>query len=380
MISRFLILSLLCLISASSAYAVPTIKTSAKQAFIIDYQTGTVLFEKNADDRMATSSMSKVITSMVVFDAIKRGEIALDDTFEVSEKAWKKGGSKMFVEVKKKVKVEDLIRGVTIQSGNDATIVLAEGLSGTEDEFAKRLNKMAASLGMTNSNFMNASGWPDDDHYSTARDLSTLGRALIRDYPEFYPIFSETEFTFNSIKQQNRNPLLYRNIGADGIKTGHTVLGGYGLMGSGVRDGRRVVLVVNGLESERARAQESAKLLDWALGRFKNYRFFDGDQSIAEANVVLGKEDTIPLVLKKPLMFTLPKGYEKELKVELSYNGPFVAPIVEGLEAGRLVISIGEQTLFDGPVFTGANVEQKGFFSRTLDKAKILVGGSIPSS
>ena len=251
-------------------------QTSAKQAIIVDYKTGNVLFEKNADQKMPTSSMSKVMSMYVIFDALKKGNLSLDDEFVVSEKAWKKGGSKMFIEVGKKVKVEDLIRGVIIQSGNDATIALAEGLAGSEEMFANALNRKAKELGMDNSSFMNASGWPDENHYSTARDLAKLAKAMIEEFPEYYEFYSETEFTFNDIKQANRNPLLGAGIGADGLKTGHTDDGGYGLIGTGVNDdGRRVIMVLNGMESKKERREESIRLLQWGLNGFTNVVLFE---------------------------------------------------------------------------------------------------------
>ncbi|HOO82296.1 MAG TPA: D-alanyl-D-alanine carboxypeptidase family protein, partial [Alphaproteobacteria bacterium] len=214
-------LVMFCGLPVLAAHAA-SIETKAKQAIVVDYETGTVLLSKNMDEQMPTSSMSKVMTMYAVFDSIKNGQISLNDTLPVSEKAWRMGGSKMFVEVDKRVKVEDLIRGVIVQSGNDATVVLAEGLAGSENAFANMINDKATGLGMKNSHFVNASGWPDPEHYSTARDLATLGRAIIHDFPDYYKYYMEKEFTYNNIKQTNRNPLLYRNIGADGIKTGHT--------------------------------------------------------------------------------------------------------------------------------------------------------------
>ncbi len=381
MMQRFLIISLVFLSFAfTQVYAAPEITTSAKQAIVIDYDTGQVLYEKNADERMPTSSMSKVISMMLVFDALKRGEISLNDTYNVSEEAWQKGGSKMFVEVKKDVKIEDLIRGVIVQSGNDAAMVLAEGLAGSEGAFADRLNTYAKSIGMDNSNFVNSNGWPDDEHYSTARDLATMASVLIRDFPNYYTYYSEKEFTYNSIKQQNRNPLLYRNIGADGIKTGHTVIGGYGLIGSGTRDGRRVIMVLNGMESERDRAQESARILDWALSKFKKVVLFGDNRTVVSAPVVLGKKDHVDLVLNKDLFYVVPKGREDNLNITVEYPKPLVAPIAAGQEAGKIKVMLAEQVLYEGPVYAREAVAGKGFFSRTAEKAKIMVTGQTPSS
>lgn len=348
--------------------------TSAKQAILMDYDTGMVLFAKNADEKMPTSSMSKTMTMYVVFQALKQGRIQLDTELQVSEKAWKKGGSKMFVEVNDRVSVDDLIQGVIVQSGNDATIVLAEGLSGTEEGFADAMNASAAELGMTNSNFMNASGWPDPDHYSTARDLATLAHHLISDFPEYYHYYSEKEFTYNNIKQPNRNPLLYRNIGADGIKTGHTEAGGYGLMASGTRNGRRVILVVNGLEDEKARAQEGARLLEWGLSGFENVNLFAAGELVGEAQVAMGKKEVVSLTVQEDVAITIPKTVKNDLKVEIVYEGPVVAPIRKGTEIATLKINVPRVSEFEVPLYAGEDIEALGFFASTVEKIKHKLG------
>src|SRR5690606_24953816 len=266
---RFAIVSLFAILLSVVPLSARALETPAREAILIDVDTRTVLFEKNSQARMPTSSMSKVLTAYLVFEAIKDGRIKLDDTLPVSEKAWRMQGSKMFVPIGEQVKVEDLLRGVIVQSGNDATVVLAEGISGTEEAFADLMNITAKKIGMNNSHFMNASGWPDPNHYSTAYDLALLAYHMITEHSDYYHYYSEKEFTFNKIKQGNRNPLLYRNIGADGIKTGHTEEAGYGLMASAVQGGRRLILVVNGLESMQQRADESARLLSWGFQNFK---------------------------------------------------------------------------------------------------------------
>jgi D-alanyl-D-alanine carboxypeptidase (penicillin-binding protein 5/6) len=253
------------------AQAVIPPQTAAKQAILVDAQTGAVLFAKNADERMPTSSMVKVMTIYLTFEGLKQNKLQMDDALPVSSYAWKQEGSRMFVNPGDHVRVEDLIRGVVIQSGNDASVVLAEALGGSEASFAERMNAKAKELGMANSHFMNATGMPDPNHYSTARDLAALAIAVIRDYPEYYHYFSELDFTYNKIKQGNRNPLLYRNIGVDGIKTGHTESGGFGLIASSLREGRRLILVVNGLESMQSRADEPAALLEWGYREFGTY-------------------------------------------------------------------------------------------------------------
>lgn len=349
--------------------------TKAKQAIVVDYNSGNVLFEKDADKRMPTSSMSKVMTIYMVFDALKKGTLSLDDTMLVSEKAWKKKGSKMFVPVGKQVKVEDLIRGVIVQSGNDATIVLAEGLAGDEDSFAAALNRKAKSLGMLNSHFMNASGWPDPDHYSTARDLSILAHAVIDNFPEYYSYYKETEFTYSKVKQGNRNPLLYRNIGADGLKTGHTEVGGYGLMGTGVKDGRRVIIVVNGLESSKERANEATKLLAWGLNGFRELTLFDDKNDLDRASVYLGKNTTVGLRAKTTLNFVVPKLFENDLDVKINYKSPLKAPIVKGQEVGTVTISIPKGEVVEVPLVTTEAVESLGTFAKIIAKARLLTTG-----
>lgn len=364
------ILSFLCILLVPFAsYAAPDITTTAKQASVVDFETGIPLLEKNAQEQMPTSSMSKVITIYMVFEALKNGTLSLNDKLPVSEKAWRKGGSKMFVEVDKYVRVEDLIRGVIVQSGNDATIVLAEGLAGSEDAFADSLNLKAAELGMDNSRFTNASGWPDPGHYSTAEDLAKLGRAIIRDFPEYYEYYSEKEFTYNQITQKNRNPLLYRNIGADGIKTGHTQAGGYGLIGSGTNGERRVVVVVNGLEDEKERAREAAKLLEWGLRHFENHNLFVNGETIDSVDVFLGKQNIVEAVVYEDVTLPLPKRSLDDITAKFVSKQPLKAPIVKGQEIGHIEVDVPGYETRQYPVFAKNNVERLGFFSATLARA-----------
>lgn len=375
LLTAFLCFSLL---TPSIAFAQSAPETEAKQAIIVDYGTGAILFEKNADERMPTSSMSKTMTLYMVFDALKKGTVKLDDTFVVSEKAWRMGGSKMFVELNSRIGVEDLVRGVSIQSGNDATIVLAEGLAGTEEAFASASTAKAKELGMLNTHFINASGWPDPMHYSTARDLATLGAAMVRDFPDYYHYLGEKEFTYHKIVQHNRNPLLYRNVGADGIKTGHTEEAGYGLIGSGVSsEGRRVVLVVNGLPSDSARAQESARLMEWALSGFTNKTVAKAGQVVTEAKVVYGKETKVGLGVANDAVLTLPKMMTEKMKVEAVYQGPLIAPIANGQQVGKLVVSIpGQQTPLELPLVATQEVKEQGLFSKVFSKIGIMIFGA----
>lgn len=351
--------------------------TAASHAILVDANTGAILMEKNAAQRMPTSSMSKVMTAYAVFSALKDGRLSLNDKLKVSEKAWKKGGSKMFVEVGKEVKVEDLIRGVIVQSGNDATIVLAEGLTGSEDVFAETITQMAKSIGMKNSNFKNASGWPDPDHYSTAKDLSILAYRLIKDFPEYYHYYSQKKFTYNDITQPNRNPLLFRNMGVDGIKTGHTEVGGYGLMASGERDGRRLILVVNGLDSEKSRADESARILEWGFNSFENMQLFKSGEQVAMAEVVMGQDPEVDLVIKDDVFISLFKEKKDDLKVSVEYEGPLVAPVAKDTKVGSVVVKAPDMPEQRYDLFTGGSVAELGLVPKVIAKTKFLLLGKF---
>ena len=269
------------------------LNTTASQAIIYDYETKTVIFEKNSKELVSPSSMSKIMTIYYLFKKLKDGEIKLTDEFKVSKKAWKKGGSKMFVNVGESVKVEDLIRGIIVQSGNDACIVVAEAISGSEELFAEELNLLGQEIGLKNSNFTNSTGWPDPEHLMTAEDLLTLTIRTIEDFPEYYHYYAEKEFTYSNIKQNNRNPLLYSNIESDGLKTGHTSLGGYGIVVSIKQNNRRLILVLNGLKSSKERAKESERLSKIAINQYFNYLISEEDKIIKNLNVWGGKKKYI---------------------------------------------------------------------------------------
>jgi D-alanyl-D-alanine carboxypeptidase (penicillin-binding protein 5/6) len=346
------------------ALAQSPLETRAKQAILIDVTTGETLLEKNADQLMPTSSMSKVMTMYAVFTRIKNGELGLDDRLPVSEKAWRMGGSKMFVEYGNDIRVEDLIQGVIVQSGNDATIVLAEGLAGSETAFADELNRLAADLGMENSQFRNASGWPAEGHYSTARDLAKLAVTIINDFPDFYQYYSQTEFTYHDIRQTNRNPLLYRNVGADGLKTGHTQAAGYGLIGSAARDERRLVLVLNGLESVHARAEEAVRLLEYGFREFRLLTPFNAGDTVGEAQTWLGATPTVPIVVKDKVQLVVPRSVADRLTGRLHIIEPIAAPITKGTTIGRLELLDEDRTLKQVPVYIGVTVERQGVVTR----------------
>ena len=371
---RTLILALLISFLLTSVSAAQ-MQTSAKQAIIVDMGTGMTLLDKNAEQQMPTSSMSKVMTAYMIFDALKQERITLQTEYPVSEKAWQKGGSKMFVEVGDRVSVENLLKGLIVQSGNDAAITLAEGLTGDEDAFATVMTQKAKELGMSKTNLKNASGWPDPDHYSTAKDLSTLAQKLIVEFPHEYSLYAIKEFTYAGITQPNRNPLLYRDMGVDGIKTGHTEAGGYGLMASGENDGRRIVLVVNGLESERDRANESARLMSWAMNAFENITLIQEGQVIENVKTLYAKTDTLPLTVNRDIRITVPKGQKNDVKIEVEYSAPIEAPLNKGAEIGKIHITIPQIGDFTVPLVAAADLEQSGILGRTVDKLKLMIFG-----
>ena len=358
-----------------------TPETTAKQAIILDFKTGKVLFEKNADQRMPPSSMSKIMTAYMAFKALKENRLQLDSMLPVSQKAWRIQGSKMFVMVGTQVKVEDLLRGMIIQSGNDACIVLAEGLAGSEEAFAEQMNVEARKIGLTASNFRNASGWPDPDHYTTARDLAILGKRLIADFPEYYKYYSEIDFTYGTddkgkpIKQGNRNPLLYKNVGADGIKTGHTEEAGYGLTASTMRDGRRIVGVFNGWQSMRIRAEESERMMEWAFREWGTYALFKKGETIDKADVWLGTKPTVQLLAPQDVDLTIPRRLRPQLKVVASFDSPIAAPIAPGQEIGRLVITAPGLDTMEIPLVSDTGVDRLGLAGRMNAALAYLLWG-----
>ena len=373
------------LVAAMVAVALPpgsahAIETSAREAVVIDMETGTTLYQKDADAPMPPASMSKLMTIYAVFERLKDGRLSLDDTFRVSENAWRKGGAKtggstMFLEPGKRVRIEDLIRGVVVQSGNDACIVLAEGISGSEEAFAAELNEQAHNLGMTQSTFKNATGWPDPEHLTTARDLARLAQRTIEDFPDYYHYYSEKKFTFNGITQSNRNPLLYKGMGADGLKTGHTEAAGYGLTASAMRGERRLIVVVNGLESKKARSMEPERLLDWAFREFDNYALFKKGEQVEEAEIWLGEVGTVPLVINQDVMLTWPKKSRRDMKVTVRYQGPVPAPVALGQAIATLEITAPGVETMTIPLVAGNNVNRLGFFGRLGAAINSLIWG-----
>ncbi|MBU8546959.1 D-alanyl-D-alanine carboxypeptidase [Roseomonas sp. ROY-5-3] len=338
--------------------------TTARHAMIVDYDTGAILLEKAADDRMPPSSMSKLMTMYVVFELLKNGRLRLDQQLPVSERAWRMGGSKMFVEVGSSISVENLARGVIVQSGNDACIVLAEGISGSETQFAELMNETARRIGLRDSTFRNATGWPDPEHRMSCRDLVHLARRIIHDFPEYYSYYNERSFRWNDISQENRNPALSRVAGADGLKTGHTDEAGYGLTASAIRGGRRLILVVNGLPSMRARAEESERLFEWAFREFENVVVFRAADTVEEVPVYLGDRATVPLVAGRDLVLTLPRQWRRNLEVRVRYDAPVPAPVSKGQGIGTLLIGGQGVPEMNVPLIAGADVDRLGLLPR----------------
>ncbi|MCZ6841117.1 MAG: D-alanyl-D-alanine carboxypeptidase [Alphaproteobacteria bacterium] len=359
-----------------------TFETTAKQSILVDYETGTVLFEKNADASMFPASMSKIMTALLVFDRLRDGTFTLETKLPVSEKAWRMGGSKMFVRVGEDVSVEDLLRGVIVQSGNDASIVFAEAIGGSEEAFAELMTKRALEIGLEGTVFRNATGWPDPDHVTTARDLAKLAGYVIREFPDNYTYYSETEFTYGKsldgkpIKQSNRNPLLYQGVGADGLKTGHTEAAGFGLTASGIRSDRRLVMVIHGLESVRARSQESRRLFDWGFRNFANYALFKAGDTVETASVWLGDKPTVALVLKDDFIVTLPRASRSGMKVAVKYQGPISTPIAKGQQVAILEVSGTGIEPIRRPLFADEDVGQLAFFGRIGSAISYIIFGA----
>lgn len=349
--------------------------TKAKQAYLFNPDTGVVLFELNADQLMVPSSMTKIMTVYLLFEHIKSGDVKLKDEFPVSKLAWRKGGAKMFVEVNSKVSIEDLIRGMIVQSGNDACIVVAEGLAGNEGVFAVEMTRKARELGARNTTFKNSTGWPDPSHLTTAKDLAIISQKLIKNFPDFYKTyFSQKEFTYNNIRQENRNPLLYKDMGVDGLKTGATNMGGFGLVASGIQDGQRLILVVNGLKTIGERARESEALLKWGFRNFATKRLFAAGEEVARASVWLGNKPDIPLIIDRDLLITVPRSQLKELKVEAVYQEPVDISKI-GQVVGKVTVTLPNQPTIEVPLKAVGDVSPAGFFERMRAAVYYLIWG-----
>jgi serine-type D-Ala-D-Ala carboxypeptidase (penicillin-binding protein 5/6) len=348
--------------------------TVAKWAFIQDFTTGAVLLDKGAEDPMPPSSMTKLMTMYLVYEQLKKGQIKLTDTMMVSARAAAMGGSKMFIEVGKPVVVEDLIRGVIVASGNDAATVLAESIGGSEEKFVEAMNAKAKELGLTHSSFRNPTGWPDPDQFMSCRDIATLAERFIIDFPEYYKYDSERSFKYNNIEQQNRHPMVQAGT-ADGLKTGHTDAGGFGLVASSLRDGRRVMMVLNGMKSMHERAMESERMMNWAFSNFENVTLFSANDVIDNAPVWLGRDKTVPLVGGRDLVVTLPKSWRQTASIRISYETPIKAPIAKGQPAGVLMLRGQGVPAMDVNLLAGADVPRLNLPMRGLAVVSHYVSG-----
>ena len=349
----------------------------ARSYLLMDYQTGHIIMENNADQKLPPASLTKMMTSYIIGDQIHKGNLSMDDKVLVSENAWAqnprlKGGSLMFIEVNKYVRVEDLYRGIIIQSGNDASIAMAEHIAGTEEAFADLMNQYAAKLGMKNTHFENSTGWPAEGHVTTARDLAILARALIRDFPEDYAIYAEREFTYNGIKQRNRNELLSDpSLNVDGLKTGHTEEAGYCLVASAEKDEMRLISVVMGTDSEAERASESRKLLNFGFRFYTNIKPFKAGQSLRTARVWKGEEEEVSVGLAEDAALTLLKSQKDQIQANYTIQSELIAPIRRGQVVGQVFFKIGDQELKRMPLVALENVEEAGFFGRMWDSMKL---------
>lgn len=355
------------------------VQTNAAFALLMDHETGNVLFSKDGDQPMAPASMAKLMTVAILFEKLKHGELRLDDTFTVSEQAWrlsvagKNESSKMFVSIGSQIRVEDLLQGIIVQSGNDACTVVAEHFSGTEEAFSDLMNAEAKKIGLVNSVFKNASGLPHPDMHVTAHDLARLASYIIREFPEYYRFFGEREFTWNKIKQHNRNLLLGTYPGADGLKTGHTEASGYGMVASAVQDGRRLIMVVNGLRNETERAAETKRLLDIGFREFKSYALLKAGDVVGEAEVWAGEVRAVPLSVRQPVTLLMRRASREGLKVVLDYSEPVMPPIARGQELGKLTITAPGVPDMVVPVHAGADVESGGIVTQVKVGLKELL-------
>ncbi len=384
---RWLALLNLVVFSLASPGHAASIDINAREYVLVDFLTDAILAAKNVDERMPPSSMSKLMTTYMVFDALKAGRLSLDSELNVSANAWRKGGaasggSTMFLEPGSAVKVEDLLRGVIIQSGNDACIVLAEGLAGSEEIFAAAMNTKAMDIGLTNSHFTNSTGLPDSSHYMTAHDLALIAKRMILDFPEYYALYSETSFTYNNITQGNRNPLLYRvGSGADGLKTGYTADAGFGLIASSIRNGRRLILVANGMESIRARDEETIKLMDWGFREFVNRELFDAGEVVTDIEVWLGGSTTVPVAAHQDIVITVPRANVQALEVKVTYEWPVPAPLPIDQQVAMLEARAGDLEAIEVPLHATVAVARLGFFGRLQAAASYLIfGPPLPAS
>lgn len=370
---RLIIFYIILLFFAKNAFSVDT---KAEQAIVIDFNTGEVLFEKNADIQIPPASMTKIMTVYAAFDRLKNTDLSINDTCIISAKAYKMGGSRTFLEIDDNVSINDLLKGIIVQSGNDASVALAECLAGTESDFANLMNVYSQKLGMNNTNFLNASGWPNNNHISTVRDLAILSNFLITDFPELYLYFNLREFTHNSISQNNRNKLLSKVLGADGLKTGFTKKSGWGISGSAIRDGRRVTVVINGTNSSKSRLNESSYLLNWAFTQTSLTKLVSKGEIVKTVDIWLGNKKKINLVVGKDVESIISFDQLQLIKSNISYQKPLDAPIVKGDKIGTLEISIPGKQIINVPLIAEFDVKEINPLFRIFSAIKYLFFGN----
>lgn len=377
-----IVLALSLLASLVLPAAAQLFETRAEQALLLDVNTGTVLFSKNADMPVPPASLAKLMTMEVVFNALKAGRLSMDDEFLVSENAWRtggavSGGSTMFAELNSSIRLEDLIQGVIVQSANDGCIIIAEGMAGSEAIFAQLMNERARKIGLENSVFMNSTGLPDPQQKVTMRDLAKLAVHIQNEYPEYYKYYAQRDFTWNKILQRNRNPLLAMDIGADGMKTGYTEESGYAIVGSIDRGGRRLIVAMSGLPDQRSRGEEARKLLEWGLRAFQPYEIFKKDEEIGNVRLYGGAQLTVPVTVPKDLIILLPITERDRMKARVVYTGPVMAPVEAGQEIATLKVWIGDNLSQEKPLYAAQSVPLGPIHRRALDALTELVLGWI---
>jgi D-alanyl-D-alanine carboxypeptidase (penicillin-binding protein 5/6) len=390
MCSLKVLLSILFLFNLNNAFSQTIIDTSAKYAILMDYDSGRILLNKNSKVAMAPASMSKLMTIYMVFEAIKLDRISLDTELLVSENAWRKkdkkngkelspSGSSMFLEPLTKVTVEELLRGIIVQSGNDACIVIAEALNGSEEAFAEKMNEKSIELGLKDSHFTNSTGWPDKNHLMSSLDLAKLANKLYKEFPEYMHYFSEKKFTYNGIAQSNRNPVLYQDIGADGLKTGYTKISGHGLVASAVQEnGKRLILVLNGVEGKKLRAIEAERILSWGFREFQNIVLFEKNEIVDVANIWLGNRPTVPLIVKEKIVLTLSKANKKnDLKAIVKYISPLMPPLNKDTSVAKLLIKTNNGELVsEHKLYLEYEINKAGPMGRLFGSLSYLIWGN----
>jgi len=376
-ITRLLLVSALFLATnLQAASSVPVAPKLAAKGYVLqDFNSGQIIAENKGDQRMEPASLTKMMSTYVISHELKAGNITMQDKVTISKKAWRMPGSRMFIEVGKQVDVESLLKGIIIQSGNDATVAMAEYVAGSEDAFASLMNNYAQQLGMTGTHFVNSTGLPDPEHYTTPRDMATLGSALIRDFPDHYKMYAVKKFTFNNITQYNRNKLLWRDKHVDGIKTGHTESAGFCLVASGIRDDMRLVSVVLGTKSEAARVQESQKLLSYGFRFFRSHKLYDANTEISSTEIWKGVEDNVSLGLLKDLHITIPRGQYKQLKPSISFESIIEAPVTKHQTLGNLKVTLNDKVIAERALVALHEIEQGSWWKRLSDWFILLVKG-----